>query len=93
MANPIAVRLTDDLEVAFRARAEAEGLSSSELLRAIVAQYVYNEQPSTDAGYHVGRALAYQTAIALVKETMEQSFPPTFEQAQQLVVQGRVVRR
>ena len=87
------VRFPEDLDAALRARAEAEGLSPSELLRALAQQYVYNEQPSVDAGYMHARSLAIKLAHEAVSRAVDEHLPRTYEEAIQAVQLGTPYRK
>lgn len=76
--NTICVKLPDDLALALRARADAEGLNISEILRSMIHQWVYNETPSVDDGYRAGRALGLRAAHVAVSHLV---VPETYEEA------------
>lgn len=74
------VKLPDDLAEALRVRADAEGLTVSEVLRAMVQAWVYDERPSVDEGYRAGRAVGMKMAHIAVSNVISQ-MPMTYEDA------------
>ncbi len=87
MANPVCVRLPDDLDVALRQRAEAEGLSVSELLISMLSHWVYGSTPSVDEGYKQARSLATKLAHEAVSRAID-DLPSTYEEAISSVAYG-----
>ena len=61
-----ACRLGPELDAVLEARAQAEGVSPSEMLRNIVHAWAYSEMPSADQGYYSARAQAGQIAHYLI---------------------------
>lgn len=78
--DPICARLPHDLDAAVRMRATSEGLSPSEMLRAIVSQFIYAEVPATSEGYLQARALAARLAHEALARTLAQ-MPDNYDEA------------
>lgn len=83
MTQPIAVRLPEDLDIAIRQRAHELGVSTSDMLRSIVAQWAYGEPVTIEDGFLSGRRTALQLAMELLPKLFEKSFPKTLAEAQQ----------
>ena len=67
---PLCVRLPPDLDAAVRERAAREGLSVSEIFRALMSQWVYQQTPSVDEGYYNARQLAMKLAHEAVSNVI-----------------------
>ena len=76
----LCVKLPIDLATALRARAAAESLSVSEVLRSIIEQWLMGTQPSTDQGYIQARRYATMLAQQAL-QTALQNIPQTYDQA------------
>jgi hypothetical protein len=63
--GPICFRLPDDLHMAINQMAEAQGLTTSELVRDILYRLVYNDVPTVDEGFIAGRTLGLSVALKI----------------------------
>ncbi len=78
----IAVRLPSHLVSAVEAACEEQGITASELLRALIEQWAYGTTPlaGPDAGYQRARGMAAQIAHAALRRALE-SLPTTHTDA------------
>lgn len=70
-ANTICAKLPEDLLYAVTDRAEAEGISISELLRAVLTQFIYGTTPAVGEGYEQAKRLATQIAYKALADSLE----------------------
>ena len=63
---------------AIKARAHAEGITTSELIRFLLEQWVTGKTPSTSSGYEQGKRVGYGVAVAVITTT---KLPDTYEEA------------
>ena len=63
--GPICFRLPDDLHMAINQMAEAQGVTTSELVRDVLFRLVYNDAPGVDEGFIAGRTLGLSVALRI----------------------------
>lgn len=76
--NTICAKLPEDLLYAVTDRAEAEGISISELIRAVLTQFIYGTTPAVGEGYDQAKRLATQIAYKALADSLEY-LPATVE--------------
>lgn len=78
----IAVRLPPHLASAVAAACEEQGITASELIRALIEQWAYGTTPlaGPDAGYQRARGMASQIAHAALRNALE-SLPASHAEA------------
>jgi hypothetical protein len=72
-SKPIAVRLPNDLAAAVEQGCAEQGVTPSELIRGLVAQWAYgtNALAGPDAGYTEARSMATRLAYAALAQALE----------------------
>ncbi len=78
-ANTICAKLPEDLLYAVTDRAEAEGISISELIRAVLSNFIYGTQPAVSEGYDQAKRLATQIAYKALADSLAY-MPSTVEE-------------
>lgn len=86
-AAPICAKLPEDLEYALRDRAEAEGISVSEITRHAIAAFVFGSIPGAQEGYAQAKRLATQMALQAMHNGLA-SLPDTLEEWIDLQARG-----
>lgn len=78
----VAVRLPPHLASAVDAATEEQGITASELIRALIEQWAYGSTPlaGPDAGYERARSMAAQMAHAALRSALG-SLPATHDEA------------
>lgn len=82
----IAVRLPSDLASAVAVACEQQGITASELLRALVAQWAYGQSQlaGPDAGYEQARSMASQLAHAALRQALTK-LPTSYNEARSML--------
>ena len=95
--SPICARLPPDLDAALRQRADAEGVTVTELMRAIAYRYVYGATSNFEEGYAAGRSLALQLThyamASAISDAFAEHIPQTYEEALAILQASNVHRR
>lgn len=85
-AKPFACRLPVELHAGIEGRAIAEGISPSELVRNVLFNWLYGQEPSANEGYYQARGIASQIAHFALEEAIE-SLPSSYEEMVELLAE------
>lgn len=85
----VSAKLSEDLYQAVSERAEAEGVSMSELLRVVLSQFIYGTLPAVDDGYIEAKKLAYRLATRALRDGFA-SLPESPEEVFELARLGKI---
>lgn len=75
--NYIGLKLPPEMRAGIITRAEMEGITASEWIRAIISRELDSETPSVDAGYQQARRLATQMAQIAIRQGLA-SLPESY---------------
>lgn len=75
----LCAKIPDDLDYAIQDRCQAEGISTSELLRHALTVYLFGQIPGAEEGYQQARRFAIQMAVTAVHSAMDQ-LPATLDE-------------